>query len=580
MAPHGGVLLEGWCQLLLDGLEEGGVRALVVSPGSRSTPLVLAALKAPKLEVVTIVDERAAAFYALGRARAERRPVALARTSGSAAGHDLPAVIEARAAEIPLVIITADRPPELMDARAPQTIDQLRLFGDHAVGFFDLGLPDPAPRALRSVRRMGMQAADLAQGPRPGAVQMNLRARKPLEPPVRRAPDDLDLQERVAALRREKSPGVRTHEALQAAFRLARRPLIIAGPAPLRSERERERILLSLRRLDAPAVVEATSQLRLGPRGLGAPGLEALLRVDGWRQHLEPDFVLQLGEPPVSTGLQRALGEWSAERWAIAERGYPDPESRSQVVRAPVDEVLEGLVSIGVEAEFRARWRHAEVEAARALRGPPGEGAGSPLSEAEVTVQARGAVPSGGRLMVGNSLAVRHLDLHLAAGGDPVEVLHQRGASGIDGLIAGAIGASQTAPCVLLLGDVSARHDLGALALAPLAGELTVVVIHNGGGRIFEQLPLARQLGDGDPQLEPFLTEDSASLVPVARALGWTARTVSESSELSRALREGSSPRFIEARVPPHGARDALDALVEIARAGLGRGPGPRGGAS
>ncbi|MEL6187850.1 MAG: thiamine pyrophosphate-binding protein, partial [Myxococcota bacterium] len=157
MTPHGGVLLEAWCQLLYDGLVAGGVATVVVSPGSRSTPLVLAASGRADLEVVTVVDERAAAFYALGRARAEGRPLALVRTSGSAAGHDLPAVIEARAAGVPLVVLTADRPHELMDARAPQTIDQLRLFGEQAVGFFDLGLPDPTPRALRAVRRVGMQ---------------------------------------------------------------------------------------------------------------------------------------------------------------------------------------------------------------------------------------------------------------------------------------------------------------------------------------------------------------------------------------------------------------------------------------
>ncbi|MEO1234532.1 MAG: 2-succinyl-5-enolpyruvyl-6-hydroxy-3-cyclohexene-1-carboxylic-acid synthase, partial [Myxococcota bacterium] len=566
MTPHGGVLLEAWCQLLYDGLVAGGVATVVVSPGSRSTPLVLAASGRADLEVVTVVDERAAAFYALGRARAEGRPLALVRTSGSAAGHDLPAVIEARAAGVPLVVLTADRPHELMDARAPQTIDQLRLFGEQAVGFFDLGLPDPTPRALRAVRRVGMQAAELAKHPRPGAVQVNVRARKPLEAPATEGPGEAEFRTDVEQLREEGAPEVKSLDDLRAAFASARRPLLVAGPAPVALASELETQRSQLRALGVPVVIEATSQLRFGPGGLGAAGLEAVLRHEAWRRCLEPDLVVQLGEPPVSTGLQRALSEWSSARWAVAPRGYPDPDSRSHVVRAERGPALEALVAASREEGFLDAWRRAEAAAAAAVEEgssptPPGE----ELSEGIVTRWARDAVPAGGRLMVGNSLAVRHLDLYLPPGGSALDVLHQRGASGIDGLIAGAIGASQASPCVLLLGDVSARHDLGALALGTLAGELTVVVLHNGGGRIFEQLPLARQLGDGHPQLEPFLTEDARSLVPVAEALGWTATRVGTTSELREALAAGPSPRLIEAEVPPHGARDDMEGFVRSA---------------
>lgn len=566
----GGVLLEGWCQLLLDGLVAGGLGTLVLSPGSRSTPLVLAATDHPGLETVVIVDERAAAFYALGLARSARAPVGLVRTSGSAAGHDLPAVIEARAAGLPLVVLTADRPHELMEVRAPQTIDQTRLFGTHGVGFFELGAPDDAARSLRAVRRAGAQAAFVAQHPTPGAVQVNVRARKPLEPAVDLREADHAFRAKVARLRAEPAPvsflpaapqpsevGL---EALRKAWRGARRPLIVAGPEQPLSTAARAVRLAMFEALGAPTMLETTSQLRLGPAGRQAAGWEAVFRAPGLRDRLAPDLVLQLGEPPVSTGLQRALEAWGGERWVVAPRGYPDPNSRARLLSADITAFAEAFrPESECDPEYLARWREAEGWAQAALSraaARPG------LGEGDVVRAARAAVEPGGQLAVGNSLVVRHLDVWVEPGGEPVDVLHQRGASGIDGLVAGALGASRTRPTVLLLGDVSARHDLGALALAHLGARLKVVVVHNGGGRIFEQLPLAKRLGDGAPVLEAFLTPDARSLVPVATALGWRATAVRDLPALRAAL-AGAGPLWIEAHVEPHEARDALEALIE-----------------
>jgi 2-succinyl-5-enolpyruvyl-6-hydroxy-3-cyclohexene-1-carboxylate synthase len=585
---HGGVLLEGWCQLFLDGLVAGGAREVVVSPGSRSTPLVLAALRHADLDVEVVVDERAAAFFALGRARVSGRPPVLVRTSGSAGGHDLPAVIEARAAGWPMVVVTADRPPELQGACAPQTIDQVRLFGAHAVGYFDLGPPSAERLALRAARRVGVQAAARARAPEPGAVQVNLPARKPLEPPPVRSDADAAFSAEVAALR--SAPGPRIFlpaapaptpaalEAVASVLSEARRPLVVAGPsAPLAAE-DRAALLELVDRTGVPAVLEATSQLRFGPGGRGAAGLDVVLREPALREALAPDVILQLGAPPIGMGLQASARAWAeARRVVIAPRGFPDPDSRAWVVRADparaARALLEALPALAPDPGYLDAWaRAAEVAPRHALAAPRDS-----LDEGAVARAARAAVPPGGRLVVGNSLPVRHLDVYVPAGGPPVDVLHQRGASGIDGLVAGAVAASRAGPTVLLLGDVSARHDLGGLALADLAGpSLTVVVIHNAGGRIFEALPVAAGGRASEAELRAFTTPDARSLVPAAEALGWAATEVGAAGDLEAALAAPSRgrPRLIEARVPSGDAEARLLAL----RARIASELGPLGG--
>lgn len=573
---HGGVLLQAWCEHVLDGLIEGGVRELVISPGSRSTPMVLAAQDRRDLQRVVVVDERSAAFYGLGRARATGQPVALLRTSGTASAHDLPAVIEASESGHPLVVISADRPHELMEARAPQTVDQTRLFGHHVRGFFELGTPDASELALRAARRVGCQVGALALGPRPGPVHVNLRARKPLEPPTELS--DADARFLAAARRRLEEPAPRIYppgpsapsEAGFAAFsdelRSRRRPLVVAGPGPAWSESVRARMCADLARIGVPVLAEATSQLRLGPGGLGAPAHDLLLRNRDLRSELAPDVIIQLGEPPVSTGLQKALAEWEAPRWVISPWGAPDPNSRSRVLQAELPSFLQrwSADAVYVDPAYQARFASRTALAARLAESGARE-----WGEGRVTRLAREALPAGGRLMVGNSLAVRHLDQFVPNGGPPATVLHQRGAAGIDGLIAGAIAASRDAPTVLLLGDVSARHDVGSLQLRALAGDLRIVVLHNGGGRIFEQLPVAARLASDPERLDAFLTSSGDSLVPVARAFGWSAEAVADEAALREAL-TNDGPRYIEAHLPSTEASATLarlEAALERAKA-------------
>ena len=231
--------LTEWSELLVDSLAKAGVRDVVLSPGSRSTPFVLAAAKHPLLRCFDVIDERSAAFFALGQAKAAGRPSLVLCTSGSAGTHYFPAVIEAAMSFTPLLLLTADRPLELQDGAAPQTIDQLKLFGDHVRGFFELGLPDLAAGPLRALRRRVVQSVHAAQWPTPGPVHLNARARKPLEPQAAANDSEREMAQRAQALAATPIPHVHGArmvpspeglDALASRLASAERPLIVAGP--------------------------------------------------------------------------------------------------------------------------------------------------------------------------------------------------------------------------------------------------------------------------------------------------------------------------------------------------------------
>ena len=239
-----------WAALLFASLADAGIRDVIISPGSRSTPLVVAAVREPRLARHELVDERAAAFFALGQARGTGRPSVLVCTSGTAPAHYLPALIEANVTGVPVLVLSADRPHELYDCRAPQTIDQVKLFGENARQFFDL-VADPSDASLRALRRVAAQAVLASRWPRAGAVHMNARWRKPLEPAAASGPEEERLAERARAVGREPivaAPAPRvvaSKDALGEAAKLvgaSRRGVVVAGPAALDQRRAREAV--------------------------------------------------------------------------------------------------------------------------------------------------------------------------------------------------------------------------------------------------------------------------------------------------------------------------------------------------
>ncbi len=562
-------------RLLVGAMARAGVRRAVTSPGSRSTPLVLAALDAAgadapaELEVASIIDERAAAFYALGQARVTGMPTALICTSGSAAAHYFPAILEAREAGLPLIVLSADRPSELMDCAAPQTTDQTKLFGP-AVNFFaevDLQGRTDVP-SLRALRRTAARAVFRSRWPRGGAVHLNVRARKPLERPAGgvRHPAAIAVDELLEAPLDVGIPrGAPDPGALDRAARLCRRAergLIVAGPLALPPPKVRQAAadvfgLAELaRRSGFPLVAEATSQSRFvesdAPGGGGhlADCLGAAWAADGGKTLPAPDLVLQVGAPPVSAGLQRLLERSGAPQIVISDGPWTDPAGLASVfLPGDVGAAVAGLRS-RLEAvpsdSARDGWRRDVMALGSRFReaaaGPDDGPKDGGFHDGDVARAAVETTPAGGLLMLGNSLPVRLVEERVGRVERRIWVASQRGLSGIDGLVAGFLGSLSAGgfPAgVLLLGDVSLLHDLDGLTLASEYGDgppAVVVVIDNGGGRIFERLPIASTEVFRGPRGRHWLTPHGVDFAGLAQAFDLSYARVGKLDELEGEL--------------------------------------------
>lgn len=569
----GAHLQQAWAEWLVDGLAAAGVRHVVASPGSRSTPLVLALARAEaegRIEVAVVTDERSAAFVALGQGRITGLPSALVCTSGTAGAHWLPAIVEASEAGVPLLAITADRPFELQARGANQTTEQAGLFGPHVRRFLELGLPDADPRAAEALPRTAGRAVQASLAPDPGPVHLNVRFRKPLEATGEEPETVRTLRRRVSASIERGlptprpariAPDPRVLDELAARVRRARRGIVVAGPAspfeaagPIPVER-------FLAASGFALLPEATSQLRFGgpPARFLCDAFEILFARDAARGDLEPDFVLQLGAAPSGRALGAWLGAASApDRVVLAARGWPEAFNRAAevLVADPAATLLglaERLEGAAPEADWTARAAGASADAWRELEALLAGREG--FAEASAVRAAVEAVPRGGLLALGNSLPVREVDLFCPASSRSISVLSQRGVSGIDGLVSSAAGAVRASgfPAVLLVGDVSFQHDVGGLAAArDLPAPLAIVVLRNGGGRLFELLPV-RALPGVDAVFERyFLTPPAVAPAAAARAFGLPAHEAGTAGELEDALREAvgrEGATVIEARV-------------------------------
>lgn len=564
-----------WADLLIDSLAASGVRRAVVSPGSRSTPLVLALRRAEaegRLGAMVVADERVAGFVALGQARVTGEPGLLVCTSGTAAAHYYPALIEASLSGVPLVVLSADRPPELMSRGANQTIDQAHLFGRWVRMALDLGLPDPDPRAWDGLPRTAARVVQAALSPDPGPVHLNARFRKPLQPTGADTPEVAGLRSRAdaalaAGLPRPRRPNPEPRpedlDSLATKLRRAHRGVLLAGPMAVTGAIPAAVVTRFLERSGFVLAPEATSQLRFGggvPRRLMLDAFEPLLgngRGDG---SLHPDFVLQIGNAPTGRGLAGWLASDRApERVVIAARGYPEAFNHAADVwitdpARALDGLSERLDGIAPEADWSARARRGSDRVWSALDGMLASQGGFPEPAAVRTCLE--SLAAGSLLSLGNSLPVREADLFCPASERSIAVLSQRGASGIDGAIstaAGAVGASGF-PGLLLLGDVGFQHDVGGLAaVRDIQGSLAIVVLCNGGGRLFDLLPVREALS-GDPAAFSrfFHTPPQVSPTAAATAFGVTGVTVDSTSALADAIAEShgrTGATVIEARL-------------------------------
>jgi 2-succinyl-5-enolpyruvyl-6-hydroxy-3-cyclohexene-1-carboxylate synthase len=576
-------LLEDWAWLLFDALEKAGVQDVIISPGSRSTPFVLAAARHPKLRCHDVIDERSAAFFALGQARVKGRPSLLLCTSGTAGAHYLPAILEAGAAHVPLLVLTADRPLELQDCAAPQTLDQTKLFGSHVRAFVELGLPDDQTDALRALRRRALQAVFTCTSPVPGAVHLNARARKPLEPVPDTSPEAVRRTEQVRNVAGETltvpvaprlAPDATALAALARRIQKTERGLIVCGPAPLTHAGLRTDLARLAAATSFPVLCEAPSQLRFvgdkAPREHLCDAFDTFLRSPAFRRRHAPELILQLGAPPTSKRYEEYLAEHATStRVVIAPHGWNDPQSTAATLLiSDVAEAVRALVADLPSRSTGSAWARAFAaanETAWAVVQGELRANECTLSEGHVAsavvASLRGLEPAP-LLALGNSLPLRQVDTFCPAPAAELGVLSQRGASGIDGLISAAAGAASVAegPVTLLLGDVSFLHDLGGLFAARTAKvPLVVVVVQNDGGRIFEQLPLARSGSVTDAALAHFTTPHGLNFSYAAHLFGHRYQRVSSCVALRQALEEAHGQpgcTVIEAVVSPHGAAE------------------------
>ncbi|MGZ6695625.1 MAG: 2-succinyl-5-enolpyruvyl-6-hydroxy-3-cyclohexene-1-carboxylic-acid synthase [Solirubrobacteraceae bacterium] len=464
----------------VDELARQGLAGACTSPGSRSTPIVLALARHGELPVWSHVDERTAGFFALGVAKQTGRPAAVACTSGTAGAHYLPAVIEAHEARIPLVVLTADRPPELREVGAGQTIDQLKLYGSAAKWFFEVGTHPATAERLRWVRGLAARAVAEATGGRPGAVHLNFPLREPLVPggplPPPGDPPRRRVRRAAPPTAIELDPGPRA--------------VIVAG----RHERD-DGLAAALPEaaaaLGAPLLADPLSGARRGPAAIAH--YDALLRDERFAAAPDPAVVVRIGDLPTSKPLRRWLARLDAHQIAF------DPESARQDPDGVIDEVLDAdpaewaraYASSGrADSPWLAEWRAADRAAAEAID----RALGDELSEPGV---ARALAALSGKVTVftASSMPIRDVETFWPARDRPPRVLAHRGANGIDGTIAAAYGAAAAgARVVLHIGDVALAHDLGALLTGMRLGlAITIVLVDNAGGGIFDFLPVATQ---------------------------------------------------------------------------------------
>ncbi len=564
---------------LFDELARGGIRDVCVCPGSRSAPLAIAATQTPALRVWTHLDERSAAFFALGIAKASRTAVALVCTSGTAAANFLPAVVEASLSQVPLVVLTADRPPELRGWGAPQTIDQHRLFGSHARWFAELPLPEPRAELLRHLRATAARAVAIASGRPAGPVHLNVPYREPLAPVV--APDDaaalaaLDTVDDAGALRgRDGRPYLRIDEPppipdaaqvgrLFSAMRQARRGVLLCGPE------DRDLALApALARLARaagwPLLADGASPLRTGPH-VGTTPLcgahDAFLRARTFAARHAPEFVLRFGAPPTS----KATAQW-IDRHAGAELRIVDPDGSfrdpsqraAEIVRADPAALCDALAAEWEQharategpwlASFLAAERLAQAALVRGIESAPA------LFAPAVVRALAAALPDGAALFASSSMPVRDVESFLPPSMKRLRVLVSRGANGIDGIASTGLGAAATLgpPFALLTGDIAFLHDVGGLHAAKRHGiSALCVVVNDDGGGIFSYLPVA-QCGPDVPFEELFTTPHGVDLAHATALAGGRHVRVTETDALVPALARGVSEpglQVVEARI-------------------------------
>ncbi|MEX0990979.1 MAG: 2-succinyl-5-enolpyruvyl-6-hydroxy-3-cyclohexene-1-carboxylic-acid synthase [Actinomycetota bacterium] len=550
-------------------LTEAGVRIVALGAGSRSTPLALAFADDGRFRIFSHVDERSAGFFALGAARVSGKPAVVVTTSGTAVANLAPACVEAEVAGVPLICVTADRPRELHDVGATQTVEQIGLLRS----LWTTDLPAWDAGSVRAVTHAGSQAVAVASGPPPGPIHVNLRFREPLTPSSEARSEAPDDQTGVRRSRGRLAPADDAVARVAGHLDGHARGLIHIGHLEGAHPGLAQAVSKLARATGYPVIVEATSRLRGTIDAVSAvDASEALIRDEAFAGSHRPEVILRIGRAP----LTRAMSEWfaglDAEKVVISPHGlWPDPGRDADAVLAGdpllVCEALVAAVSgKGGNPEWQAGWRAASAAAREAIDAFLD--ASDVMFEGTAARAVARALPSGGLCYVATSLPIRALDAFTQAEAR-LDAFANRGASGIDGTVSAALGAAAASgrPTVCLTGDLAFLHDVGAmLTIARHRVPLVIVVIDNGGGGIFEFLPQSAAI-DRDQFEDLFVTSHRLDLMRAAEMFDTGFAAARDAASLERALEwafTSGTPQLVrvqvnrEASVRAH--RQALEA--------------------
>lgn len=534
-----------WTSVVVDEFARAGVKYAVIAPGSRSTPLVMAIAEDTRIRTFSIIDERSAAFVALGLALETGIPALLVCSSGTATANFYPAIIEAHYSNVPILVLTADRPHELRDSGANQTVDQVRMYGSHVLWSVDVVPPESNPTevVVRSLRTLANRAVAMACGPVGGPVHLNFPFRKPLEPlevptdtvSVRGSPRTAE-QPYSRVMRGTLLPTDAQLDDICLLIQHSKRALVIAGPRTPKSNLPRSlaRFVQSTGYL---VLADPLSNLRWSPDVSVIGGYDTFL--PGTTLLDDIDLIIHLGALPASKVLEdffirnsvpsviqvSAIGVWNDPYHRLTHFIHADP---SAVFEGLADRISERVVDDVWANEWlaveRRTWNGLESELP------------SRFFDGGIVGKITELLPENGRLFTASSLSVRHLEQFGRPSGKRLHVFCNRGASGIDGTTSSAIGvaAASPAPVVLVTGDLAFYHDLnGLLAARRTSAKLIVVLLNNDGGGIFRRLPITQF----EPQFtDLFLTPHGLNFEPAAELFGFDYRRVDDYESLRLAF--------------------------------------------
>jgi 2-succinyl-5-enolpyruvyl-6-hydroxy-3-cyclohexene-1-carboxylate synthase len=519
------LLLRAFC----DELARCGMEHACTAPGSRNTPLILSLVRNGRIRCWSHLDERCAGFFALGAAKLSGRPVAVTCTSGTATANLAPAVIEARHARVPLIVLSADRPAELREVGAGQTIDQLKLYGDSVKWFFEVGVDTATPESLRWIRTLACRAYWTAASGPPGPVHLNFPLREPLVLDESLPEDDSG--------RDDNRPYVAFDAPTPATPAGGRHPfgrIVIVAGAERDATAARELASFAAK-ANIPLLADPLSGSRHGTAAIAHYDL--LLRDPGFAKAHRPEFVIRTGDLPTSKPLRAWLAELDAVQIAVdPDAAWHDPAAVTGLrVQAPTGALLDGMTAAEITPappEWLASWRAADAAAADALT----RALGDELSEPRVAQSLGEWLDADATLYVASSMPIRDVELYLPARDGGPRVVANRGANGIDGTVSSAFGAAAAGdgPVVLLIGDVALAHDIGGLiAGRRLKLSLTIVLLNNDGGGIFHFLPVA---GETDAFEEHVATPHGLDFAHAAALYGCDFKRPTTLGELREAV--------------------------------------------